>query len=667
MNWAFLAHALGSSILHFLWVGTLLGGAMWLLRRGVDGARPETRHAISLLSLVAMLMGMAGTYFVVSRKLSLERLGPAWNLDGWSHSDLLLLANALDSASLPTIADQTPMPFLLLAGFWATGATALLLRFTVGWRASCSVAHSARTLSGGLWFDILPRLLAEMQVVRRVRIASSHLLGSPAVFGIVRPTIIVPTALLLSWTPMQVEMALLHEIAHIKRHDNVIRMMQRIIESLLFFHPITWLLSADLSRDREDCCDAVVLKHRHDRRLYARTLYSLAGKPARVSVSLSSMADRALLPRVRRILEKDASMISPRQRVVHLAVAVLLVYALILSVDAQVGPAAAPESSAAVEVQPKAPTDLVRVLRLDDVTSATQPQEEPTSEELKRLTRALREAMVRIDKLEADLRAIQGPAAPRDPRAQGDLRSPRAPRAPVSREVPPVEQGPRAERDRAAAAETTERHLRDLHVLRAKEEALKAAQAKDRELKERSPSSPRSDEWFDRSTRKQADADEKLKLQMEKLEALDLEAQATRVAAEEMRVQVERLRKDIKPAEAQDKVRDAMLEEHRAHAAALHAHLEAARSELQQKERLLREAEKAASAARGPASVPGSDVVSNSPSADPKEARLAEAILLRDSKIMEQEERLRRQNEVIEALVRRVKSLESGPAKPQGK
>ena len=134
-------------------------------------------------------------------------------------------------------------------------------------------------------------------------------LAAPVLVGVIRPLILLPAAALGGWSVEQVEMALLHELAHIRRHDNLITLLQRLAESLLFFHPVTWWLSAWVSLERELCCDRLVVEHTGRPQAYARMLAALAGAgPGPQSMALA-MARRPLTTRIRRILDmEDRSM-----------------------------------------------------------------------------------------------------------------------------------------------------------------------------------------------------------------------------------------------------------------------------------------------------------------------------------------------------------------------
>src|SRR6185312_13207502 len=170
-----------------------------------------------------------------------------------------------------------------------------------------------RRSSQRLESDAIPRrcrvLAASLGVARRVGVAVCDRIGAPVLVGIVRPMILLPPAALGCWSIEQLEMALLHELAHIRRHDNLITLLQRLAESLLFFHPETWWLSGWVRLERGLCCGRLVVEHTGRPMAYARMLAALAGAgPGPQSMALA-MARRPLTTRIRRILDmEDRSM-----------------------------------------------------------------------------------------------------------------------------------------------------------------------------------------------------------------------------------------------------------------------------------------------------------------------------------------------------------------------
>lgn len=89
----------------------------------------------------------------------------------------------------------------------------------------------------------------------RVPIAIFSGSGTAFVVGVLRPTVLVNATLLTGLTPTQLEQVLTHELAHVYRLDPLTQLVQRIVESILFFHPVVWALTREVSQLRELCCD----------------------------------------------------------------------------------------------------------------------------------------------------------------------------------------------------------------------------------------------------------------------------------------------------------------------------------------------------------------------------------------------------------------------------
>ena len=87
--------------------------------------------------------------------------------------------------------------------------------------------------------------------------------------------VLLPSATLLGLTPEQLEAVIAHELAHIKRYDYLVNMLQMLVETLLFYHPAVWWLSARIRHERELCCDDLAVDSCGDALCYARALTRL--------------------------------------------------------------------------------------------------------------------------------------------------------------------------------------------------------------------------------------------------------------------------------------------------------------------------------------------------------------------------------------------------------
>jgi GWxTD domain-containing protein len=115
----------------------------------------------------------------------------------------------------------------------------------------------------------------------------------------------MPAGLLAGLTPAQIEAILLHELAHVRRHDYLVNLAQRAVEALLFYHPAVWWVSRVIRIEREHCCDDTVIAVNRDPRTYAETLAALETMRA-IEPALAATG-APLAARVRRLLRSPES------------------------------------------------------------------------------------------------------------------------------------------------------------------------------------------------------------------------------------------------------------------------------------------------------------------------------------------------------------------------
>lgn len=187
----------------------------------------------------------------------------------------------------------------------------------------------------------LTRLNRVLRVGRRVTLTVSDRVTSPILIGLVRSTIVLPSAA-LGWPAAELEMVLVHELAHVRGYDNLVNFAQRIIESLLFFHPAVWLISRGVREEREHCCDAVVVRHTDEPRAYAELLCQLATPVGRGLSAAMAMSRTPLTARVRRILRVEDESVRVTWQPVLWTGIMALVAAVGVSCQQADGPVAAP-------------------------------------------------------------------------------------------------------------------------------------------------------------------------------------------------------------------------------------------------------------------------------------------------------------------------------------
>jgi beta-lactamase regulating signal transducer with metallopeptidase domain len=114
------------------------------------------------------------------------------------------------------------------------------------------------------------------------------------VVGWLRPVVLAPVGALAGLPAEQMEALLLHELAHIRRYDYLVNMLQSAVEALLFYHPAVWWVSGHMRAERELCCDDAAVSASGDALVYARALAELASfcPPVVMAANGGSLAHR---------------------------------------------------------------------------------------------------------------------------------------------------------------------------------------------------------------------------------------------------------------------------------------------------------------------------------------------------------------------------------------
>jgi GWxTD domain-containing protein len=313
-----LAQAIGWTLVHSLWEGALvalvLAAALGALRSS------RARYAATCLAMLAMLAGFGFTF---TREMPRQR------------SRVVTVVNARN-ALLPAgfegpnrvvqrrAADLLPW----LAPFWIAGVAIFHLRSLASWMAARRLRRTGVCLAPDLWRERLDRLGARVRLSRPVTLLESCLAEVPVVVGYVRPAILMPVGLLAGLPAGQVEAILLHELAHIRRYDYLVNLLQSAVEGFLFYHPAVWWISGLIRAERENCCDDVVVATHGDAHEYAAALATLEENRWSGQAAAPAATGGNLMQRIRRLLnlpEAPRRALTPAFSAVILAIAAAVV------------------------------------------------------------------------------------------------------------------------------------------------------------------------------------------------------------------------------------------------------------------------------------------------------------------------------------------------------
>jgi len=205
------------------------------------------------------------------------------------------LVGTAGSATLPAL-------YLWLTAIWVIGAFFLAARIL--WfplRLNAQMAQE-ETPTGPDVFKILEASKRLIGVNRVLPVVQSRAVTSPALFGFIRPWLLLPDGLVEKLSPRELHFVFLHELAHLKRRDIAVNWLMTLVQILHWFNPMVWFAFDRMRADRELACDELALSHAQDsdQRAYGETIIRLLdgfNPPARIAGLVGILEDKRQMKR----------------------------------------------------------------------------------------------------------------------------------------------------------------------------------------------------------------------------------------------------------------------------------------------------------------------------------------------------------------------------------
>jgi beta-lactamase regulating signal transducer with metallopeptidase domain len=204
---------------------------------------------------------------------------------------------------------------------WVIGLLGCSLRIWLGWRYARRIAQVGVRVDQAL-IRMLEHILNANRIRRHVAIYVSELIAVPMVVGFFKSVILVPASVMTNLSTGELESVLRHEVAHIRRYDAIVNLLQTILETILFYHPAVWWISGQVRNDRELCCDEMASLDRNQAYTLARALLRLEELRATAPMAIAATGGRLTL-RISRLLQFDPSSQIKRGRTGAIALAAI--------------------------------------------------------------------------------------------------------------------------------------------------------------------------------------------------------------------------------------------------------------------------------------------------------------------------------------------------------
>lgn len=298
--------ALGWSILHSLWQGALIGLVVYGLRLLATDRRAWLRYLIGMGGLIATFAAFMVTFVI----LMADRIGQGSGRETIVQTDGQM-DMTLSFTVLPTTAPQSGLAEALvpwLGMVWAIGFACLSLQAYRAWAETRRLATTGLSAPEGDWSNRFASLIRRSRSSERIRLFVSDYVSGPLTLGAVKPIVLVPAGFLTSMPPAHVEAILLHELAHIRRHDFLMGLIQTAIKTVLYFNPAVLILSRQIDEDREQACDDMAVAVTGQPADLVRGLAALRLGPNGAANELVMAADGGpLLTRLNRLMGRSVT------------------------------------------------------------------------------------------------------------------------------------------------------------------------------------------------------------------------------------------------------------------------------------------------------------------------------------------------------------------------
>lgn len=264
--------AIGIALLESLWQGVWIAGALWIVLRLIPQRHAEVRYICGIASLSSMLLWFVATVAGVFA-------------EPWSG---VSAAGTRSPSSWPVWAWMAGVA--LTGGYRLTGW--MLLARQIRLRAEPPFAE---------WRVALDRMRARLEMSGGVAVRRADWLAGPAVYGVLKPVVLIPAAAVAGLSTEQLEAILAHELAHVLRRDFLVNILQTAAETILFYHPAAWWISRQIRQERECSCDRIAARAAGGETVLAKALVSL--EENRAAMPLLAASGGNLRNRIERLAE----------------------------------------------------------------------------------------------------------------------------------------------------------------------------------------------------------------------------------------------------------------------------------------------------------------------------------------------------------------------------
>jgi hypothetical protein len=328
-----LIRSLGMALIHSLWEGIAVLALVMFALSLPGKTNTKIRYSILVSGLMLCVASFLATWYIIYHRII--QSVPLINYSHliYSHAPGMIREGtwAWHTSGFVSSFQHYLEPFYpTLATGWILGFLFMLIKTTGGLWFSHNFLRKGVYMPDPSLLTLFEKAGSKQRITSRASLRLTSRTISPMVIGFIKPCVIIPAVILSGLNTEQIEAILVHELAHIRRYDHIVMIIQAFTVQILFFHPVVWYLSSEINRERENCCDDIVVKTFSNPINYIKALTMIQelniGGP--VPANALTGKSKSLLGRIKRLLKPETKHI-PAFR---LAAVLLLMFTLGIAV-----------------------------------------------------------------------------------------------------------------------------------------------------------------------------------------------------------------------------------------------------------------------------------------------------------------------------------------------
>jgi len=308
-----LIRALGNTLIHSLWQGVLLAAAGAVIIVCTKKQRAAVRYNLLIAALLTFTLSVLITFAV---QLQPAPRGNVVLMAGHANvtvvnADPMPGVISIDPNAGQSLGDKL-MEFLnahcnTIVLIWFLILCIKSIRLAVGGYEIYLLKRTKLSPVNEHWDQRVQQLAERLKVKQAVAFVESGLAKAPMVIGHLKPLILIPIGFINALPASEVEAILIHELAHIRRRDYLVNLLQSFMEVVFFFNPAVMWISQLIKAERENCCDDIAISEAGSKANYIQALLSCQEyQLAAPGLSMAMAKNKGdLLNRVKRIVNNN--------------------------------------------------------------------------------------------------------------------------------------------------------------------------------------------------------------------------------------------------------------------------------------------------------------------------------------------------------------------------